>query len=337
MGLNQYAVYNNHEYIDVYTNETIDVSKFPALNFVSKKQINTMLTNSIQVNYEVPFASYFKALDGLVNSFPLNSSGDCGYVAATLLLSYFANFYNSDIICEHYMNIAPTNYLENTWQYVSCATTSFKNDLLKKNISDNSSTSFSVSDAINNYMENYTDISFDYTIGLLQSTNQIKSIIKACTPVIMFTNVHDLTNEEYIDKHAVLIYGVSYHEGLELDRLIAHLGYTNRSNVEVANSVLGVSGTTYYIDPKSIEHKHSNYYKLEGQAFCQNCQTTAFYNPVGYIYTSKNESSHNKICVCCGYTSTESHSFMIKVDKKVCSKCSFITTADNPFEPIKYE
>lgn len=46
LGLNQYAVYNNHEYIDVYTNETIDVLKFPALNFVSKKQINTMLTNS---------------------------------------------------------------------------------------------------------------------------------------------------------------------------------------------------------------------------------------------------------------------------------------------------
>lgn len=332
LGLNGYVIKSGSTHKNIISNEKINISFFSSIPIEESTKNNVAKLGSVDVSYKVPYGEYFEALDGIHNVFPSNLTGDCGYVAATILLSYFATFYNSDIICEHNMDIANSNYLSNPWENVSCATTQFKNSFLKENVVDDASTAFSVSEAVGSYMDKYTNVTYSATIGVTQTTNQIKGIVRNGVPVLMFTNVKIVETGEVINLHAVLVYGVSSN-----NRLIAHLGYSNRSCVEVANAVLGISGTTYYIDPLSITHKHSNYYTLEDKAFCQMCQTVVSYNPYASKYTILDDKFHNKICLSCDHSIEETHSFTRVGDYKTCRKCSMQVRSRNPFDPIIYE
>lgn len=332
LGLNSYAVQENNEYVDIYSNEPINLSSFEDIPIIQNiSNVHSINKQSIPASYEVPFANYFKALDGYYNYFPENTDGDCGYVAASILLSYLAVFYNSDIICEHYMNIADSNYVEDSWNNVSCATLSFKNNLLKEGVTNNASTAISVSNAVTNYINNYSHVNFTPYTAFLTPTFSIQNIVRDGFPVIIFSNIKDLTNNKEINSHAVVAYGISSN-----NRLIAHLGHTNRSNVEISNTAIGISGSIYYIDVDTIAHKHSNYYKLENTAYCLKCNISSYYNPYPCTYTKNNSTYHNKMCGCCGDSFLELHNFTIKGDFKVCTKCQFSIKADNPFNPGEF-
>ena len=330
LGLNEYAIGENNLCKDVYDGHLIDLSRYPELPLLPKsKNMLPPVTLPFPSKYCVPYGNYFKALDGTINSFPKNNNGDCGYVAASILLSYYATFYNSDIICEHYMNEQTnTNTSSNQYQYVSCATQAFKNNLLKKNVTNNDSTAYSVSNAVDAYMRNYAHVNYTSKCDVLNSTYSIQDTLKKGIPMIVFSSIRDITNNEIINLHAFIVYGIS-----DRGNLIANLGHSNRSNVEISNYIGEISGTTYYINPNSLSHKHSNYYNYENRPYCMKCRSTVSYNPQGFLYSNPIWNAHTKTCKCCGCSEQEEHDFVPKGNKKICTKCKYISNSGG-FEPI---
>lgn len=306
-GPTNYFYFDGIEYKD-FSNQKINIDKFSNLK---RNSINTRSLSVIENEYssaEVPYSKYFKLLDGITNPFPNNEGDDCGYVAASILLSYYACFQNPNIISSEY--ISPVNNVEQNieqWDYVPCASQEFMHHLQEDFFQD-SSVSISIDLAIERYLF-YTDISYTHEhSGLVVPTySSLKSRIDQGIPCILFGNYNYVDNDSgYITtagNHAVIVYGYDYYSDNN-KMLLTHFGWDGYSEVWINHSSC-IFGPTYYIT--FDEHIHSNYTFVNNHKICW--KDNYHVSPFEEVYTSLGDLYHSVDCECGYHIKIENHQY----------------------------
>ena len=323
-GLNNYGYKFGANIYDAYTDQTKNAAeqiKVPVFNTSTMVKAENEFINA---DYEIPHAEYFKHLDGVNNPFPQNYTGDCGYTAASILLGFIATYYNSDIMCEHYMNGVTTKQ-NGVLVNVASTTQEFKDDVLKLGIASDSTVPSDVHSAIENYFDS---IDFHDYYHLYWQAGDISygvmNYIRNGYPVLSFGNFNQNDIGEETGNHVVIGYGIS-----QDNHVIAHLGWTNRSNVIVSSAYLGLIGGYYYIDVNEIEHKHGEFYINNGSYYCEeeNMNITPSSKSRYFTYT---KTQHKKICNVCGTLTYQSHMYMSSNNKRVCKYCGYVSNDQGP-------
>ena len=283
---------------------------------------------------------YFKKLDGIVNQFPENISGECGYVAASILLSYYACFVDSNIISSQY--ISPVNndsFDINNWDYVPCANSAFMH-LLETDIYPDASISFTIESSIDWYLTFYTNVrNYHYVYDVsdvLPLYSTIRNNIDNGVPIILFGNYqyNDLGTGDTttVKNHSIIAYG--YDSSVD-DMLLTHFGWDGYNQVWI-NYNYWSNGPFYYL--YIGDHVHSNLFTVNGHNYCVN--DNLHISEYNYCYEYESRSSH-KICCDCGYTITyEEHEFIpylngninlkyLPINHYICSKCGYIQSIYN--------
>ena len=325
-GLNYYGIKKNGLIYDVYTNEVIELSNFDNMTNISySRQSNDLykLNNeNFTTSYEVDYSNYFKSLDGAINKFPLNNSDDCGYVAACILLGYYANFYDPNLSCVHYMNPVQTNTEMNKYQYVTCYTQEFKDNIFKESSDPNATIPINIFNAISRYISS-SQSTYKYSIKFDTAISTIATVIgeiKNNKPTLLFGNFNASDSSQGTGNHVVVGYGVTN----DL-HVIAHMGHIGRTNVMIKTTNIGFIGGYVNMTPQTSNHLHGAYYKLNNQYYCLKCNE--FINPINqYNYSLKNDSVHKKECLVCKTYNNETHLFTSFINgKRRCIYCDFVT------------
>ena len=271
-------------------------------------------------HFEVPYSRYFKNLDGVTNKFPLNVNGDCGYVASSILLGYYANFFDPYLACNHYMNVSNSNDVSDLYKYVTCFTQNFKDNVLKQPGDKNATIAESMKVILDRYIQK-TNAKDHFLIDSHTISHEkfIRNFIENGEPVLLFGSYNDVGTGDYIDKHVVVVYGVTADK-----YLLCHLGYPNQSFVEIDSATFNFVGGRLFMKYLGSEHKHSSYHKVDGNPYCLVCGK--FVNPVNmYKADCLNESSHSLICILCNHKTNENHTYTIYNNfYKKCIVCGFL-------------
>ncbi|MDE5546605.1 MAG: hypothetical protein K2I88_03990 [Anaeroplasmataceae bacterium] len=321
-GINCYAIKEDGTYYDVYTHEEIDVQKYNVLP-IYKNESHPSLYSSRASAFEVPYANFFKLLDGTINLFPKNKTNDCGYVAEAILLSYYANFYNCDVICQHYMNYTSVNNISNlveNWTRVNCCTQSFKDEVLESGLNDLGTIPIDVESNLQNYLNQQFDMPVEGIHKAYVVTEEsTKAILRRGIPLILFGNFDILGNNSSTGDHVILAYGISS-DG----NIVAHMGWGGRSEVCINYKYWVFEGGYVYWD-FSLPHKHRTYTYVRNQCYC--VKEAKFVTPEkNYTISQYDDIYHENICVC-GKTSLFRHDFKItssgKVKRQTCSDCGY--------------
>ena len=326
-GTTNYFYSKGNQVYDLYGN-SVELKNYIELEVVEKNDSKRLNMN---FDYIVPYGNYFKLLDGKTNPFPDNVKGECGYVAEAILLSYYATFYNSDIVCNHYMNYDYVNNSStdvNQWTRVPCASNEFKNNVLEKYVTGSYSTIPSDIHAnIENYLNGVFQKSVDYAkFGMVVTEGNIKDIIKLGIPTLVFGKytLPDLGDET--GNHVVVAYGISD------NMIVAHLGYDNMSCVKTNAAYWIFQGGYVYIDSSVFSHKHGAYTSVNGQPYC--VSESKYVTPQSSTnrYTMYDSTYHNCICVC-GKSNLARHNFVITTKSNItkvaplkimkCTQCGY--------------
>lgn len=283
--------------------------------------------------YRVPYSYYFEKLDGVINSFPENVNGDCGYVAASILLSYYDLFYNSDIIADEYITpVSNDSFLEEEWTYFPCANMLFKN-LLHTFYDENATTSYSMHYIINSYFLTKDDVEgISFYNATLPNFTQICNQLSLNRPLILYGNF----DFEGRVNHGFIVYGfneISYTEKM----LLAHLGWEDDSEVWFNLFLFddwNISGTALALNSNSLLHKHGDTFKINNHSYC--ISEGLHIDEYVEVYSYGSPTHHNVSCECGRNLRYEEHDFIIYLSKTstpfvappinnyICSKCGYV-------------
>ena len=287
-------------------------------------------TNSVQTP-KSSFNNYMEAYYyNLNNNFGYNENGSCGYVAVSILLSYYDNLVRDDIIDDQYdvcSTSSTIDFLSNVespgtlhenksliysyssyYNYIkSTESTSFHSYLLSLgiNLGINSKASTSFGTDINDrikLIKNYLDSkNINYSIDSKTGKNVREYAIenvKKGYPVL-------LSIRKSNSGHAVIAYDYDEKE----DKLYCHSGYYDNTNKTAEE--LGYSSYNNAMVLKINEnHIHTNNYVLKGVGYCYCDEHLKVYSDVRhkFKYTMIDDANHYSICDC-GYKQIDRHQF----------------------------
>lgn len=334
-GPTTYSQKKNKILVDVYTgNET---SYYKDLNQISRTNHDSYsIYDRNSSTYEIPFSFYFKLLDGTNNVFPINIDNDCGYVAASIILSYFDCFYNDSFVADSYIStVNNTSFNYTQWTNIPCANLNFKNMLHNySNSSTYLTTAYSITEIISSYLNEKTSIrNYSSFIDTLPSFSNIISALNRGFPLILFGNFiyQNVDVQEEVTNHAIISYGYTNEEGNRF--ILSHLGRNDLSNVWVNYAILEdtITGSLYQLNVNNLTHSHSNNFMVNGHLYCPIDEIhIGIYEK---IYEQYSTTQHSVRCTCGLTIGFENHEFInsnllaVPGRHKTCSKCGYIISS----------
>lgn len=315
--------------------------------------IDTISSNNHKSFYNNYMEAYF---DNLTKNISSNTKGSCGYVALGMILSYYDNYINDEIIDEKYdvvangatynfidnrvspgvLNYVPTtkenaNYYDyiiksQNYDFQSHLITIGYNKKYHKSSDDNYGTTITqrqniISTYLNEKGINYSIEKFEPIVNV---NERVKTYaiewVKKGYPVLL-----SIKNDN--GRHAV----VAYDYDSSTDELFCHFGYEDVTHITPeSNNYTYANAMVLKIEDS---HKHSNNYAFNGKNYCY-CSheiITYKYNVHKLHYVSLDSSNHS--CTCdCGYYEVDKHNFMLeKIGSKlfsVCTNCNFTISSD---------
>lgn len=333
-GPTQYFHRVNDKFKDVFGRD-VSLDNMKNISLLPKEMISSNKRNI--TCGEVLNAFYFKKLDGTKNTFPENIDGECGYVAASILLSYYACFKNPDLISSKYISpVNNTSYNVSEWENIPCANQEFM-ELLETDIYPDSSIALTIDSSISWYLNLHTNITnFEHFYDTSLVTPLYSTIINKLDdgiPVILFGNFkytsNSSGNELTTKGHSVLAYGYDNSNG---NMLLTHFGWEGYNEVWI-NYNFWQNGPSYTLEID--EHKHSDLFKVNNHEFCVTDQVHISSYVKSYEYEST--TTHKIVCNCGYFIDYEGHDFVlmknVKSDleylplkKYICSSCGYITS-----------
>lgn len=287
-------------------------------------------TSSIQIS-KSSFNNYMEAYYyNLNNNFGYNKNGSCGYVAVSILLSYYDNLLRDDIIDEQY-DVCSTSSTIDFLSNVESPGTLHENDRLVNSyssyydyIKSTESTSFhsyllslGINLRINSKNSKYFETDINDRIKLIKSyldSKNINYIIDTKTG----KNVREYAIENVKKGYPVLLSIRKSHSGHAViaydydekeDKLYCHAGYYNKTHKTAEE--LGY--TTYHnamVFKINENHIHTNNYVLNGVGYCYCDLHLKVYCDVRhkFNYTMIDDANHYSICEC-GFKQIDRHQF----------------------------
>lgn len=266
LGPGNYYVFENDTLTNLLTEETLKTNG-RKLNYNPASKINSNNAEKRVANAEqkyIKYADYIKQLKDV----PSNTEGDCGIIALSILLSYYDSCIDDRFLDDS--DFAPTKTIDigevpnisdysQTPMISNSFRTSFKNEYSVCNtFIQFFSGGYPMADAelyttIDNYLNSQnSDIKNDYyfdhqTVFNLDIVTKVYDYIRDDVPVVMvLANYTDDKGYHDGEWHDVVAYGIKN------DHLVVHLGYDNRSEIEL--STIGLYGF-YAMNPLK-EHTH---------------------------------------------------------------------------------
>ncbi len=210
--------------------------------------------------------NYFRKL----YDFGYNSQGTCGYLAASILLSYYANFHNVNFVNKEYIiPLEGPSTVYQKWDKMPELTNDLHLELIEIGKSLNlgsASTGTTIKKVLTKYYQNHnlTNIKQGVMTSPFFVDAQIRNILDHDTPIILFGNL-TLNDSGTKGNHAVVCYGYSHSN---ITYYTVHMGHAGRTNVQLANVwSQNVFGQTYSFDYTG-EHIHSGNFLVNGTAHC---------------------------------------------------------------------
>lgn len=321
--------------------------------FEKENNIELAYSNSHKSFYNNYMEAYF---DNLTKNISQNAKGSCGYVALGMVLSYYDNYINDDIIDEKYdvvadgatcnfidnrvspgvLNHVPTttekvNYCDyiiktQNYDFQSHLITIGYNKKYHKSTDDNYGTTITqrqniVSTYLNEKGINYSIEKFEPIINVNERVKKYAiEWVEKGYPVLLSIKRDD-------GRHAV----VAYDYDSSTDELFCHFGYEGVTHITPESENYTYANAMVLKIEDS--HKHSNNYVFNGKKYCY-CSheiVTYKYNVHNLRYTSLDSSNHS--CTCdCGYYEVDKHKFVPKkIGSKlysVCTNCNYTISND---------
>ncbi len=227
---------------------------------------NNPATRVADTVYLLPQAYYFQKL----YSFGFNALGTCGQLAASIMLSYYANYVNVNFVPENYitpLSGPSTNF--QSWTSMPALSDDLHQELI--DITEELGLSLATTgSSIRTILAAYYE---DHSIGgvtpsVLTSPffidTQMRNIINDNRPMLMFGNLTLPGGSK--GNHAVVCYG--YRVTSNVTYYKVHMGYTGYTSVELANQwSKNVFGQIYSITYSGY-HVHSGNFIVNGIAYC---------------------------------------------------------------------
>ncbi len=320
-------------------------------------------TTSNNIEHKNSYSNYMDAyFDNLTLNLGGNTKGSCGYVALGMILSYYDNYLNDDIIEESYdiKSSSETNNFINernspgvfNYQYfnqdkgygnyykyiLSSKEYDFESKLISMGISKGYH-EVNASDFGTNIEQRETitktylnERGFNYTIEKCYrdelSTKNVRDFaienVKKGYPVL-------LAIEKNGGGHAV----VAYDYDSSNDKLYCHFGwmyYWTHINPEDE----GYSYRNAMVLKINGSHSHSNNYVYNNKSYCYCSHEIITYEPKTHPFskfTIIDSSNHLSVCSC-GLTQIDRHNFVTqKIGSKtysICKNCKYKINSDEP-------
>ncbi len=306
-------------------------------------------------NYNNYMEAYY---DNLKENYGYNQMGSCGYVALSILLSYYDNYLSDDIIDERYdvaarldvndfitKRCSPGTNNEIAYNYKNFNT--YYNYILntkskvfhtylislgidlgihKKNVDDYGTT---FNDRLKVLKKYLTNKNIDYKIESKEKNafaNNVKSFVienvKKGNPVLV-----GIENSE--EAHAVIAY--EYDE--INDKIYCHFGDKMRTRSTIEDSEFPTYENALVLKINK-NHVHTENYIVDGKVYCYCNPHIKVYKELShnYEYTSIDSSNHNIYCEC-GLDYIDKHNFKrSSIDGKIkstCTLCGFTISSDD--------
>ena len=231
--------------------------------FISAENLSTRASDT---TYLVPNAYYFQKL----NSFGQNTQGTCGQLAASILLSYYANYYNVNFVPTQYISPksgTSTNY--QSWQSMPNLSDSLHQELIQitRDLNENlATTGSSIKRILSEYYYRHVlgGVSQSVLTSPFFTDTNMRNIINSNNPMIMFGKLTLPSGSK--GNHAVVCYG--YRIISNVTYYTVHMGYSGYTSVELANLwSANVFGQIYSIT-YSGTHVHSGNFIVNGTPHC---------------------------------------------------------------------
>ncbi len=325
---------------------------------IKEKASNDDYKRSDFSTHKNKYNNYMEAYyDNLIYNYGYNSNDSCGYIALSMLLSYYDNYISDDIIDEKY-DVSTNNTTNDFIKYrispgTLCETghehknyhTYYDYILATKNynfhtylislgieagVNKKSDDGYptSMNDRIK-VLKKYLDSkNIDYSIDSKQfkTSKKIKEYvienIKKGYPVLVGV-------KNNYNAHAVIAY--EYDE--TNDKIYCHMG----DALHTRNTIEDVEFTKYVnamVLKINQPHTHTNNYVVNGQTYCY-CNThLKVYDDIkhNYKYTCIDSSNHHAYCSC-GENFIDKHEFKRTFNsgkaKSVCIDCGFTIDSDD--------
>ncbi len=236
--------------------ETRSIKKSKYINTTSNTTNYPLETGLIYADVEVPYSWYFKrnATQYPANTTNSKKEGDCGYVAASLLLAYNEIFNSTGYFSKQQSAKYITPYtgikLETGWDGVPTLADSFPRDVWGQEIG--SSVPSTINDAIHQFMSGKGK---EYEIyNYVWKFATVTDPIKQGVPAAYFGNIPNANDDSKKIAHVVTAYGY-YNNG----DLLVHYGWDYKSQVVMSQLGLFDLGGVIAIYNKS-SHKHNKYF-----------------------------------------------------------------------------
>ena len=276
-----YYYQTSTEYVNIKTGESTSKNLLVAENlsdsstdaltatynsFVDYEVDDAVAPTAADMSYLIPNAYYFQKL----NSFGINVRGTCGQLAASILLSYYANYVN--------VNFVPTEYITprsgTTTNYQSwSAMPALSNNLHLELIDITEELGLSLGTTGTSIKTILSTYYYDHSIGgvsqqVLTSPffvdTQMRNIINGNNPMLMFGNLTLPGGGR--GNHVVVCYGYRILSNVTYYRV--HMGYSGCTDIELANLwSQNVFGQIYSISYSGL-HVHSGNFIVNGTAHC---------------------------------------------------------------------
>ena len=188
---------------------------------------------------------FFKYMDTKAEmSYWSTGGGACGYVASSIVLLYYQNFHDTDIIDTDVYELTDItsgyytgeDFTADLYQNIGVDTLGY----------DNSLNASQVATVMRTYLKNERDITV-YTWAINMPTKaEVVAQLKQNRPVVYVDRWNDPSSDGETTDHDIVIYGYGSN-----NKLIAHFGWENYTHVEATSDALALfissacSVTTY--------------------------------------------------------------------------------------------
>ena len=214
---------------------TISKTEYSAKDIRDIKTIHSIIHSQKEDKSSVKGVSFsntykvnnYKCISSLKQNFGYVSGGYCGYIAASMLISY--NFHSKNSAW-----ISNIIYYDSSEGGPSTALTRFLIRIGTEGYGYGASTVSTSIEKVMEYYCSYYNIKYDDTSVYLPTFNKVESHIQDNHAVILFGNMPSEKEGEGRINHAVLCYGVL--DGIITDYYIVHFGWKGYSNVYISKT-----------------------------------------------------------------------------------------------------
>ncbi len=342
-----YFYYKNNKFYDIYYDKELseedillykqrEQTLINEYNLYSRSYNNGLdVTSTAPTSFYIPYSYYFVNLSSNIGSNSETSfKGSCSYVRLEMVLQYYDNTLNDNIISENY----DVKEIKNFSSYAAISSSTFVSSpgiddnfhsyLINlgrsynyTNSNENSMSLANMGNLLNAYFGN----SSTATAYMASSSNKETFCRNAITdgkPVVIHINGIDSSIDSRELNHAVVGYGY------DSTGIIAHFGW--KSGTTYSFTAINIHNYTIYAAVYfdfNMNHLCSNNYEWNS-TICHGYTCPCGYNYCShnYIYNNSNEvAGHTMQCNFCGDITLQPHNFIPSGRGYRCSICSYYT------------